>query len=100
MARPASFFLHDGDTVVFYGDSIAEQRLYTVYVQTAVHTQHPAWHIRFYDADVGGDRVSGGGAGLIDSRIDSRIDTRINTRINKRILTVKNLPPGDYNPRN
>ena len=29
-AQSAPFLLHDSDTVVFYGDSITEQRLYTV----------------------------------------------------------------------
>ena len=58
-AQSAPFLLHDGDTVVFYGDSITEQRLYTVYIAAAVHTQHPTWPIRFYNAGVGGDRVTG-----------------------------------------
>lgn len=76
VAQPAPFFLHDGDTVVFYGDSITEQRLYTVYIETAVRTQHPAWHIRFYNAGVGGDRVSGGGAGPIDTRLNRDVIAR------------------------
>lgn len=68
-AQTTPFLLHDGDTVVFYGDSITEQRLYTVYIATAVRTQHPTWNIRFYNAGVGGDRVTGGGAGPIDTRL-------------------------------
>jgi lysophospholipase L1-like esterase len=75
-AQSSPFLLHDGDTVVFYGDSITEQRLYTVYVATAVRTQHPTWHIRFYNAGVGGDRVSGGGAGPIDTRLTRDVIAR------------------------
>ena len=75
-AQSAPFLLHDGDTVVFYGDSITEQRLYTVYVAAAVHTQHPTWHIRFYNAGVGGDRVTGGGAGPVDTRLTRDVIAR------------------------
>jgi lysophospholipase L1-like esterase len=65
-----TFLLKDGDRVVFYGDSITEQRLYTMYIETAVHARYPNWHIRFINSGVGGDRVSGGQAGPIDARID------------------------------
>ncbi|CAN5690802.1 hypothetical protein BH10ACI4_BH10ACI4_34560 [soil metagenome] len=75
-AESLPFLLHDGDIVVFYGASITEQRLYTVYVATAVRTQHPTWHIRFYNAGVGGDRVTGGGAGPIDTRITRDVIAR------------------------
>lgn len=75
-AQSTPFLLHDGDTVVFYGDSITEQRLYTVYVATAVHTQYPTWHIRFFNAGVGGDRVTGGVAGPIDTRLTRDVIAR------------------------
>jgi len=75
-AQSAPFLLHDGDTVVFYGDSITEQRLYTVYIAAAVHTQHPTWHIRFYNAGVGGDRVTGGAAGPVDTRLTRDVIAR------------------------
>src|SRR5439155_26558908 len=32
----SDFYLHDGDRVVFYGDSITEQRLYPTFVETYV----------------------------------------------------------------
>ena len=35
------FALKDGDRVVFYGDSITEQRLYTTYVEHYVLTHYP-----------------------------------------------------------
>ena len=63
------FYLKDGDTVVFYGDSITEQRLYTTYVEQYVVTRFPARRIRFVHSGVGGDRVSGGWAGDLDTRL-------------------------------
>ncbi len=66
-ARP--FFLKNGDRVCFYGDSITEQRFYPAEVQTYVLTRFPNLHVRFVDAGVGGDRVTGGWAGPINLRL-------------------------------
>jgi len=63
------FYLKDGDRVVFYGDSITDQRLYTTYAETYVVTRFPALHVTFVHSGVGGDRVTGGGAGPIDVRL-------------------------------
>jgi lysophospholipase L1-like esterase len=63
------FYLKDGDRVVFYGDSITDQRLYTTYTETYVVTRFPALHVTFVHSGVGGDRVTGGGAGPIDVRL-------------------------------
>jgi lysophospholipase L1-like esterase len=68
-AVPA-FALHDGDRVTFYGDSITDQREYTEDVEEYVLTRFPAWKVSFHNAGVGGDKVSGGGAGPIDLRLD------------------------------
>jgi len=38
----AEFALPDGDTVVLYGDSITDQRLYTAFVESYVVTRFPA----------------------------------------------------------
>lgn len=65
-----SFALTDGDRVVFYGDSITEQRLYTSDVEEFVLTRFPGSKISFTQAGVGGDRVSGGHAGPIDLRLE------------------------------
>lgn len=65
----APFRLHDGDTVVFYGDSITEQKLYTSDIEEFVLTRFPQLHIRFVHSGVGGDKVSGGWAGPIDLRL-------------------------------
>jgi hypothetical protein len=36
-----NFYLKDGDRVVFYGDSISEQRLYPTFAETYVVTRFP-----------------------------------------------------------
>lgn len=66
----AAFALHDGDRVTFYGDSITNQREYTEDVEEYVLTRFPSWKVSFHNAGVGGDRVTGGGAGPIDLRLD------------------------------
>ena len=49
--------LKDGDTVVFLGDSITHQCLYTQYVEDFYYTRFPKIHVRFHNAGVGGDRA-------------------------------------------
>ncbi len=66
---PPPFALHDGDTVVFYGDSITDHRLYTVQTENYVLTRFPKLHIRFVHSGWSGDRVTGGGGGPIDLRL-------------------------------
>lgn len=64
-----SFFLKDGDRVVFYGDSITEQRLYTTFAETFAVTRFPDYDLKFTHSGWGGDRVTGGGGGSIDRRL-------------------------------
>ena len=66
---PESFYLHDKDTVVFYGDSITEQRLYTTFVETFVLTRYPQLHVRFVNAGWGGENAPGGNGGSADVRL-------------------------------
>ena len=63
------FFLKNGDRVVFYGDSITDQRLYTVLTETYVVTRYPNLNAAFIHSGWGGDRVTGGGGGPIDVRL-------------------------------
>jgi lysophospholipase L1-like esterase len=63
------FYLKDGDRVVFYGDSITDQRLYTTFVETFVLTRFPSLDVRFIHSGWGGDRVTGGQGGRIDVRL-------------------------------
>ncbi len=64
------FYLKPTDRVVFYGDSITEQRLYTAFAETYVVTRFPGYHVAFTHSGVGGDRVTGGWMGPIDPRLD------------------------------
>ncbi len=63
------FFLKDGDRVVFYGDSITDQRLYTTFTETYAVTRFPDMNVSFVHSGWGGDRVTGGGGGNIDERL-------------------------------
>src|SRR3954465_2544161 len=68
-AEPSGFYLKDGDRVVFYGDSITDQRLYTTFTETFVVTRFPKKNVTFIHSGWGGDRVTGGGGGSIDKRL-------------------------------
>jgi lysophospholipase L1-like esterase len=60
-AATADFALKDGDRVLFYGDSITEQRLYTSYVEHYVLTHYPDRRITFLNTGWGGDSVTHNG---------------------------------------
>ena len=47
------FFVKDGDRVVFLGDSITEQRLYTTYIEAYVLTRYPKWKLTFRNVAYG-----------------------------------------------
>jgi lysophospholipase L1-like esterase len=80
---PGGFYLHDKDTVVFYGDSITEQRLYTTFVETFVLTRYPQLRVRFVNAGWGGENAPGGNGGSADVRL-----TRDVIPYNPTVLTV------------
>ncbi|RYG36722.1 GDSL family lipase [bacterium] len=63
------FALKDGDRVVFYGDSITEQRLYSAFTEAFVLTRFPKLKVSFVHSGVGGDRVTGGWMGDIATRL-------------------------------
>jgi len=66
---PGAFFLHDGDTVVFYGDSITEQQGYGRDIETYVLTRYPDYHVKFINSGWTSDLVSGGKGGSAETRI-------------------------------
>ncbi len=63
------FYLKNGDRVVFYGDSITDQRLYTAFVESYVITRFPKLEVSFVHSGWGGDRVTGGAGGAIEVRL-------------------------------
>ncbi|MFA6961892.1 MAG: GDSL-type esterase/lipase family protein [Opitutaceae bacterium] len=70
-----AFYLKDGDRVVFYGDSITDQRLYTTFTETFVVTRFPNLKVDFVHSGWGGDRVGGGGGGNIATRLERDVFT-------------------------
>jgi len=52
-----SIELDSGDTLVFCGDSITHQCLYTQYVEDFFYTRYPERKIRFHNAGIGGDKA-------------------------------------------
>jgi lysophospholipase L1-like esterase len=64
------FAIKEGDRIVFYGDSITDQRLYTTFVETYIITRFPTMHVSFVHSGWSGDRVVGGFGGPIDQRLE------------------------------
>ena len=64
-----AFALQSGDRVVFYGDSITAQRLYTRDVEEFVLTRYPRLSVEFFNAGVPGDTVYGGYTGTTSTRL-------------------------------
>src|SRR5207245_7214481 len=77
------FYLKDADCVVFYGDSITDQRLYTTFTETYVVTRFPRLNVRFVHSGWGGDRVTGGAGGPVDVRL-----WRVVLPYNPTVLTI------------
>ncbi|MCB1233053.1 MAG: hypothetical protein KDN19_22600, partial [Verrucomicrobiae bacterium] len=55
---PAPLALQDGETLVFLGDSITHQCLYTQYLEDFFYTRFPDRRIRFHNAGVSGDKAA------------------------------------------
>lgn len=56
-APVAKLELADGDSIVFLGDSITHQRLYTQYVEDYFYTRFPKLRLKLHNAGVGGARA-------------------------------------------
>ncbi len=90
----SDFYLKDGDTVVFYGDSITNQRLYTVFIETFAATRFPTRRIRFVHSGWPGDQVGGGTGGSADSRLDRDV-----IAYNPSVVTIMlGMNDGGYRP--
>lgn len=55
MAGDSGFFIRGGDRVVFLGDSITEQKLYTTYIEAYTVTRFPKQEFHFWNSGWGGD---------------------------------------------
>ncbi|HAZ63827.1 MAG TPA: hypothetical protein DCZ72_09515 [Armatimonadetes bacterium] len=64
-ALQAQPLVQPGDHVVFYGDSITEQRMYTRYVQQYLLTRYPDYELTFHNAGWSGD-TAGGAVGRLE----------------------------------
>ena len=64
MPQKAGFLLKPNDRIVFLGDSITEQHLYTNYVQSYLLGRFPEMKLEFFNAGWGGDTAPGGLARL------------------------------------
>jgi len=62
--------MHENDSVVFYGDSITAQRLYTRFAEDFILTRYPRMHVIFWNAGIPGDTVYGGYTGDMPVRIN------------------------------
>lgn len=88
------FYLHNGDRLTFYGDSITAQRYYTRDIQSFVETRYPTLDVTYHNAGVSGDKVSGGYAGDAALRVKRDVEPWKPT-----VLTVMlGMNDGDYVP--
>ena len=54
-AQDSEFFIHEGDRVVIYGDSITDNQLYPLIIEDYVVTRWPQWNVKFWNRGWGGD---------------------------------------------
>lgn len=94
VAHAQDFYLHNGDRVTFYGDSITAQRYYTRDIQDFVATRYPTLQVSFHNAGVSGDKVTGGYAGDAATRVARDVKPWDPT-----VITVMlGMNDGDYVP--
>ncbi len=60
MSQSSTFLLRKNDRIVFLGDSITEQHLYTNYVESYLALRYPELKLTFFNAGWGGDTAPGG----------------------------------------
>jgi lysophospholipase L1-like esterase len=80
-APPTGFYLHAGDSVVLFGDSITNQRLYTMDVETYVTTRFPKLKIHWIVAGQDGDSVDN------NIRHGERLEREVISR-NPTVMTI------------
>lgn len=93
-ADAQEFYLHSGDRVTFYGDSITAQRFYTRDVEDFAETRYPGLEISWHNAGVPGDKVTGGYAGDAAARVSRDVQPW-----NPTVITMMlGMNDGDYVP--
>lgn len=70
--QPA-FHLHDRNRLLFYGDSVSDQRNYTMIIETYLNTHYLALKVEFAHSGWGSDRVATACGGDIDLRLKRNI---------------------------
>jgi len=93
-SAPAQLALRQGDRIAFYGDSITDNSVYTTMVETFLVNRYQGMNFRFFNAGVGGDRVTGGWMGPVDERLTRDLFSRKPT-----VVTVMlGMNDGGYRP--
>ena len=96
--QASEYFLRDNDRVVFLGDSITEQRLYTNFIEAYALTRHPHWQLTFRNAGWAGDTAffrsrchpdGGRLVGVEESAQKSMIDKVIRRSFDRDVLVHK-----------
>jgi lysophospholipase L1-like esterase len=70
VAGSGAFLLKKGERVLFYGDSITEQRYWTVAIETYVRTRFPDLQVKFLNSAVGGATVVGNWTAPVDMSLE------------------------------
>lgn len=65
----ANFYIKNNDRVLFYGDSITEQSVYTNFVETYIVTRFPGLKVDFINSGWSGDKIWGGDGGSLEERL-------------------------------
>lgn len=87
VATPATLDLQEGDTLVFLGDSITHQCLYTQYVEDFFLTRYPERNIHFHNAGVSGDKAAD---------VLRRFDDDVAARAPKYVTVLLGMNDGQY----
>src|SRR5580704_8148564 len=87
----ASVDLKDGDGIVFYGDSITHQRLYTQYIGDYFYTRYPHMRLRLHNAGV---------SGSVAWEALERFDRDVAAYKPKYVLVLLGMNDGNHEPFN
>ena len=86
----SNWLIRDGDRIVFHGDSITEQRLYTTFLESYITGRFPHFDFTFRNAGWGGD-IAAKGLNRLERDVLSLKPTLVT--LNQGMNDVKNVPP-------